>query len=163
MWAVGVSTSCRPTNMAFREDITRYLLRSSVARHRLDNAIPGYFPSWRGRAEVAFCFYMFRGKRGLETKQLLPPEYIPIYRHWDWYARASEGGTWSDPYVDEGGGEIPMVTFSMPFERRGPKAGVGHRRSVTRVLTRPGSLDAAIRRFAPVGTARWSAVAVIRD
>lgn len=36
---------------------------------------------------------MFRGKTGLETKQLLPPEYIPIYRHWDWYARASEGGT----------------------------------------------------------------------
>lgn len=71
-----------------------------------------------------FCLYMFRGKAGLETKQLLPPEYSPIYREWAWYSRATKGGTWSEPYVDEGGGEIPMVTFSMPFERGGQKAGV---------------------------------------
>jgi sigma-B regulation protein RsbU (phosphoserine phosphatase) len=67
---------------------------------------------------------MFRGRTGLETKQLLPPEYTPIYREWDWYSRATKDGTWSEPYVDEGGGDIPMVTFSMPFERRGQKAGV---------------------------------------
>ena len=71
-----------------------------------------------------FCLYMFRGKSGLEIKQLLPPEYTPIYRQWDWYSRAAADGTWSEPYVDEGGGEIPMVTFSMPFERHGRKAGV---------------------------------------
>ncbi|HEY6722608.1 MAG TPA: protein kinase [Polyangiaceae bacterium] len=71
-----------------------------------------------------FCLYVFRGKSGIQVKQLLPPEYAPIYRQWDWYSRATKRGTWSEPYVDDGGGEIPMVTFSMPFERRGRKAGV---------------------------------------
>jgi len=71
-----------------------------------------------------FCLYLFRGKSGLEVKQLLPPEYTPIYRQWDWYSGAGKSGSWSEPYVDEGGGDIPMVTFSMPFERNGRKAGV---------------------------------------
>lgn len=71
-----------------------------------------------------FCLYVFRNGASLGIKQLLPPEYTPIYREWDWYARATNSGVWSEPYVDSGGGEIPMVTFSMPFERGGRKAGV---------------------------------------
>lgn len=71
-----------------------------------------------------FCVYAFRGKQGPEVKQLLPPEYTPIYREWAWYHGAAAAGTWSAPYVDEGGGEIPMVTFSVPFQRGGKKAGV---------------------------------------
>jgi hypothetical protein len=31
---------------------------------------------------------------------------------------------WSDPYVDVGGGNIPMVTFSSPIRRDGSVAGV---------------------------------------
>ena len=41
------------------------------------------------------------------------------YRYWekDWYAAAAASGQaqWSEPYVDEGGGEARMVTFSVPF------------------------------------------------
>ena len=41
------------------------------------------------------------------------------YRYWekDWYAvpAASGQAQWSEPYVDEGGGEAWMVTFSVPF------------------------------------------------
>lgn len=41
------------------------------------------------------------------------------YRYWeqDWYAPVAESGEaqWTDPYVDEGGGETWMVTYSMPF------------------------------------------------
>jgi hypothetical protein len=81
---------------------------------------PGQF-----RHNVAdFSLYVFRGPSGIEAKQLLPPDYTPIYREWDWYRQARKGGSWSKPYVDEGGGNIPMVTFSMPFERNGAIAGV---------------------------------------
>jgi len=43
------------------------------------------------------------------------------YRYWeqDWYAPIAASGKaqWSDPYVDEGGGETWMVTYSTPFYR----------------------------------------------
>ncbi|MCA9631792.1 MAG: protein kinase [Myxococcales bacterium] len=71
-----------------------------------------------------FSAYVYRDGTSLKVKQLLPPEYTPIYREWDWYKHAQPGGSWSKPYVDEGGGDIPMVTFSVPFERDGKRAGV---------------------------------------
>lgn len=77
------------------------------------------------RADVQdFSLYVYRDPKGVQAKQLLPPEYTPIYREWDWYKGAEPDGSWSEPYVDEGGGEIPMVTFTMPFERGGKRAGV---------------------------------------
>jgi serine/threonine protein kinase len=77
-----------------------------------------------GRAD--FCLYVFRGPKGVEAKQLLPPSYVPIYREWDWYKKPFQEGRalWSEPYVDTGGGDIPMVTYSGPVRRRGQVAGV---------------------------------------
>jgi hypothetical protein len=73
-----------------------------------------------------FCLYVFRGANGIEAKQLLPPQYVPIYRQWDWYARplVTRRAVWSDPYVDVGGGNIPMVTFSSPIWRGDAIVGV---------------------------------------
>jgi hypothetical protein len=71
-----------------------------------------------------FAYYVFRGPKGMEGKTLLPPDYVPLYRKWDWYQRAAKGGSWSEPYVDKGGGDIPMVTFSVPFYRQDRRAGV---------------------------------------
>ncbi|HEY6078041.1 MAG TPA: protein kinase [Polyangiaceae bacterium] len=83
------------------------------------------FETWQFRSDVQdFALYVHRDAKGIQAKQLLPPEYTPIYREWDWYKRAERSGTWSEPYVDEGGGEIPMATFTMPFERQGKRVGV---------------------------------------
>jgi hypothetical protein len=83
------------------------------------------FEPWQFRSDVQdFSLYVYRDPKGILAKQLLPPEYTPIYREWDWYKGAQRDGTWSEPYVDEGGGEIPMATFTMPFERQGKRAGV---------------------------------------
>ena len=43
-------------------------------------------------------------------------QYVP-YIHWDWYQISRELGKpeWSEPYFDEGGGNIPMSTISIPF------------------------------------------------
>ncbi len=72
-----------------------------------------------------YSLYVFRQGGGLAEKQLLPPEYTPIYREWAWYRSATERGHWSEPYVDDGGGDIPMVTFSVVFTREaGVPAGV---------------------------------------
>jgi serine/threonine protein kinase len=72
-----------------------------------------------------FALYVYRGDGGLATKQLLPPQYTPIYRKWAWYSGVSNGASsWSEPYVDKGGGDIPMATFSTPILREGKWAGV---------------------------------------
>jgi hypothetical protein len=73
-----------------------------------------------------FCLYAFRGSQGIETKQLLPPEYVPLYREWEWYQRpfSERHVVWSEPYVDVGGGNIPMVTFSTPIRRNGSLIGI---------------------------------------
>jgi hypothetical protein len=73
-----------------------------------------------------FCLYAFRGERSVQTKQLLPPAYVPIYRQWEWYRKpiAEQRFVWSEPYVDVGGGNIPMVTFSAPIRRGGSVIGV---------------------------------------
>jgi sigma-B regulation protein RsbU (phosphoserine phosphatase) len=66
-----------------------------------------------------YCLYVFRGPAGVEKKILLPPEYVPLYREWDWYRRPLQErrALWSEPYVDTGGGDIPMVTYSAPVRR----------------------------------------------
>ena len=73
-----------------------------------------------------YCLYVFRGPQAVEKKQLIPPGYIPVYREWDWYKKPllAQQARWSDPYIDTGGGEIPMVTYSTPFYRDGKVAGV---------------------------------------
>ena len=73
-----------------------------------------------------YCIYLFRGSQGIEKKYLLPPSYVPLYREWEWYKKPVQEGRslWSEPYVDTGGGEIPMVTYSAPIRRGGQIVGV---------------------------------------
>ena len=77
-----------------------------------------------GREDV--CLYVYRGPGAIERKDLLPPVYVPLYRQWDWYAKPlrQRRALWSDPYVDTGGGDIPMVTYSAPIRRRDQVVGV---------------------------------------
>jgi predicted Ser/Thr protein kinase len=73
-----------------------------------------------------FALYIFRGSKGLVSRQLLPPFYRPFYRQWDWYknAAAAPGGRWGEPYVGLGADQTPMVTFSASIRRGGKLAGV---------------------------------------
>ena len=100
-------------------------LRAELARepHIFGMAIA--FEPHAFRSDIPdFALYVYRSPGGVIAKQLLPPEYTPIYRAWPWYRDALNGVAWSEPYVDEGGGDIPMVTFSTPFKRKGHAAGV---------------------------------------
>ncbi|MCI0458026.1 MAG: protein kinase [Gemmataceae bacterium] len=72
-----------------------------------------------------FALYAYRKGGGLATKQLEPPDY-KLYRTWNWYTRPKQQGgpVWSEPFVDEGGGGIPMITYSVPLRRDGKFVGV---------------------------------------
>ena len=62
-----------------------------------------------------FSPYAYRDSMGIHTKQLTDEKYD--YQHQEWYEEPMEQGkgTWSEPYVDKGGGEIPMITYSLPL------------------------------------------------
>ena len=80
-----------------------YIVGSTVAFR------PGFFKS-KGRL---YSPYSCRSGNGRIESFTLPYEY-PEY---EWYKVASESGKarWSEPYFDEGGGQVDMSTFSMPI------------------------------------------------
>ncbi|HEY7699092.1 MAG TPA: SpoIIE family protein phosphatase, partial [Vicinamibacteria bacterium] len=65
----------------------------------------------------AYAPYFYR--EGKETKRV--DLAASSYRYWekDWYTAAASSGEprWSEPYFDEGGGRVLMVTYSVPVFR----------------------------------------------
>ena len=59
--------------------------------------------------------YVHRTGDGLREVDLARPQ--PSYREQPWYRLPRELGRdhWSEPYFDTGGGEVWMITYSMPF------------------------------------------------
>jgi tRNA A-37 threonylcarbamoyl transferase component Bud32 len=92
---------------------------------RLFGLCAAFEPQQFDPARADFALYVYRAPEGIRAKQLLPPAYPP-YRGCDWYRRPHDQGRplWSEPYVDVGGGDVPMLTFSVPLRRGGRFAGV---------------------------------------
>jgi sigma-B regulation protein RsbU (phosphoserine phosphatase) len=72
---------------------------------------------------AGFAPYLHRDGPSLRRVDLARAEYA--YRKQDWYRLARDSGRprWSEPYFDRGGGEVWMITYSVPFRRRGATAG----------------------------------------
>ena len=76
--------------------------------------VPGYL-----KDRPLFAPYVYRNESGsLQLLSLATPEYD--YPAQEWFTKPVElgEGCWSEPYVDEGGGEMLMTTFSMPIRDR---------------------------------------------
>lgn len=70
------------------------------------NVLPGH---------QRFAPYIYRGQEQLLSSDLISQNYD--YLHQPWYRDAVDLGTsvWSEPYYDQGGGNIAMVTYSAPI------------------------------------------------
>ena len=82
--------------------------------------VPGYL-----KDKPLYSPYVFRGEEGLVHKSLATEEYN--YPSQEWFTKPIElgSGYWSEPYIDEGGGEILMTTYSVPIlDRKGTVAAV---------------------------------------
>jgi PAS domain S-box-containing protein len=102
------------------------ILRSNVAADPLvfGAAIafePGDFPDRR-----LFGPYAYRQGKGLSEIVTTELDYDYTLPEWDWWhlPREASTGIWTEPYFDEGGGNIYMTTFSAPFFRDGRFIGV---------------------------------------
>ncbi len=71
--------------------------------------------------------YVYRGADGLQRMDIDRSVY-DWYSDpaWQWFRRPKErgAGTWTDPYFDEGAGNVLMTTYSAPFFRDGAFRGV---------------------------------------
>ena len=75
--------------------------------------VPGYY-----KDKPLFAPYSFKDKDSgeLKYKSLATEEYD--YPNQEWFSKGImiESGHWSEPYIDEGGGDMMMTTFSMPVK-----------------------------------------------
>lgn len=75
-----------------------------------------------------FAPYVCRSFSGSEElfSSDLAKTYTKEYMQWDWYRIPKETGqaSWSEPYFDEGGGNVLMCTYSVPLFRKGKFIGV---------------------------------------
>lgn len=71
-----------------------------------------------------FATYVYRVKGQATAKELVDPAYA--YESQDWFKRPMAQGTalWSDPYLDRGGGDVMMITRSVPIQKEGRTVGV---------------------------------------
>ncbi|MBT1443760.1 PAS domain S-box protein [Shewanella sp. JM162201] len=73
---------------------------------------PDFLPTAR-----LFAPYVFRQNNELIQKDLGRDGYDYSSGKWDWWDKAIDNpeGYWTPAYFDEGGGDVPMLTFSQPF------------------------------------------------
>lgn len=73
--------------------------------------VPGYYED-----KPLFAPYTYRDNKTSELKYrtLATAEYDYPSHEWFQKGIAIESGHWSEPYIDEGGGDMLMTTFSMP-------------------------------------------------
>ena len=102
------------------------ILRSNVASNPLIFGAalafePDEFPGRR-----LFGPYVYRQGKDLAEIVTTELDYDYTRPEWDWWQlpRKALKGVWTEPYFDEGGGNIYMTTFSAPFFRDGRFTGV---------------------------------------
>ena len=63
---------------------------------------------------VTSCPYVYRTADGHDNIDLATPSYNIEGQDWFTMPLAANTGVWTDPYFDEGGGDIWMITRSVP-------------------------------------------------
>jgi phosphoserine phosphatase RsbU/P len=78
-----------------------------------------------GSGEHVTVPYVYRESSGLKKTDLAAGNYH--YEAWDWYIipKEREKPVWSEPYFDDGGGNIPMATYSVPVFNQKTKMFLG--------------------------------------
>ncbi len=114
------------THPGISEEQVYAQLRANVGRNELVYGAALAFDrnSYEGRE--LFSPYVFRGDDGLEQIEIGAEAYDYTDPQWQWWSapRDAGRGIWTEPYFDEGAGNILMSTYSVPFYREGKFWGV---------------------------------------
>jgi len=98
------------------EEKMKYLLRQMVESNKdIYGAALAFEPYYRSPDEKYYSFYYYRAGHQVKFMHLGNDTYN--YFTMDWFQIPGELGKaqWSEPYYDEGGGNIIMSTYSIPL------------------------------------------------
>ncbi len=72
-------------------------------------------PEYEPLKGQSFATYSYCDSSGIKSKMLNSKEYDYLHKEWYVVPIDSGKGVWSEPYVDKGGGEMMMITYSQPL------------------------------------------------
>ncbi|MBN1927567.1 MAG: SpoIIE family protein phosphatase [Prolixibacteraceae bacterium] len=100
-----------------KEGLVKILKQELELNPEIFGAAIALEPYFYSEQEKYFMAYYFRGENGIELKYMLDDTFD--YFTMDWYQIPKELNRpdWSEPYYDEGAGEIIMSTYSVPIYR----------------------------------------------
>ena len=136
--ASGVARSVEIVN--YREPQLLTLIKSTVADNPEIYGAAVAFEPYAFNAESRLYAPYFYRKNGAIAFERLEDSYQHLsYLYWDWYQIPRELGKleWSEPYFDEGAGNILMSTCSVPFFKE-----IDGQKQLQGIVTADISLDA---------------------
>lgn len=112
---VGQATAFMLEPGGLSEDEHYELLEAAVSRN---TEVFGSAIAFAAHRAAPYVWRSGRPEDGLRRSNLADGEYR--YEVWDWFTlpRDLNRPIWTEPYFDEGGGDILMVTYSVPFRER---------------------------------------------
>ncbi len=97
-----------------------YMVLESIVKNNKEvfGAIIAFEPDFFPEEGRYFAPYAFRDGDDIRSIVLGGPQYEYFYMDWYQIPKVLERPYWTEPYFDEGGGEIIMATYSVPFYTR---------------------------------------------
>lgn len=100
----------------FHEDTLINILEAILQRNpNIYGACIAFEPEFFPEKGTYFMPYAYRDNGKIETLFLGGDDYQYFYMDWYQIPKMLETPFWSEPYYDEGGGNILMATYSVPF------------------------------------------------
>jgi hypothetical protein len=105
------------------EELLQHIRRNVEEHKKVFGSTVAFLPHMFKPNVERFAPYFFRTKAGIEFEQLGKASYNYFSKSWFRLPVNMRTPIWTDPYFDEGGGNIPMITYSCAmFEKRKGKS-----------------------------------------
>lgn len=98
-----------------KERLLKILRKSLISNPDAYGSAIAFEPYGFDPSVCYFAPYFARIGNDLELSYLGGDQYRYFYYHWYQIPKETGKPSWSEPYFDDGGGNIPMVTYSVPF------------------------------------------------
>ncbi|MBT5470860.1 MAG: SpoIIE family protein phosphatase [Nitrospina sp.] len=100
-----------------KEDLLLLLRKTVESNPELYGSAIAFEPYMFDAEALYFAPYFYKDKNDIKSTYIGSESYK--YFSWDWYKIPKEKNKpmWSEPYFDEGAGNIVMATYSVPFYR----------------------------------------------